>query len=104
MAEHFFASHRIVSQCFPQVVFSNPGLHKCVLNVRYVILKCSHFCPSTRRMGDILFLVWIPSASSSALASVSVLISVHYLLNQLMDFDQTYIETLLERGKGLINY
>ena len=40
-------------------------------------------------MGDILFLVRIPSASALALASASAsasaFISVHYLLNQLMD-------------------
>ena len=43
--------------------------------------------------GDILLLVQIPSAST--------FISVHYPLNQLIDFDQTYIDTLLGEGEDL---
>ena len=35
-------------------------------------------------------------------ASASAFISVHYLLNQAMDFDQTCIGTLLRELKGLI--
>ena len=34
-----------------------------------------------------------------ALASASAFISVHYLLNQFMDFDQTCIDTLLGKGE-----
>ena len=48
---------------------------------------------STRRVGDILFLVRI------ALAYASAFISVHFLLNQLLDFNQTCIVTLLGGGK-----
>ena len=47
-------------------------------------------------MGDILFL--------ARMASVSAFISVHYLLNQLMDFDQTCIDTLLGKGEELIRF
>ena len=32
------------------------------------------------------------------------MVSVRYLLNQWMDFDQTYIDTLLEGGKELIKF
>ena len=32
------------------------------------------------------------------------LVSVHYLLNQLMDFDQTGIDTLLGGGEELISF
>ena len=42
------------------------------------------------------FLVWIPMASALAPA----FFSVHYLLNQLMDFDQTCIDTLFGEGKS----
>ena len=46
-------------------------------------------------MGDILVLVWTPStsalASASAYLSAFLFISVHYLLNQLMDFDQKIV-------------
>ena len=52
--------------------------------------------------GEILFLVWIPSVSASALALVPLFISIHYLLNQLMYFKQTCIDTLLGKGKKLI--
>ena len=48
--------------------------------------------PPTRGMGDILFMVRIPSS----------FVSVHYLLNQLMDFDQTCIVTLMGGGEELI--
>ena len=34
--------------------------------------------------------------------NVRFFVSVHYLLNQLMDFDQTCIETLLGGGEELI--
>ena len=43
--------------------------------------------PQTEGRGDILFLVRILSESAC--------LSVHYLLNQLMDFDQISIDTLL---------
>ena len=36
--------------------------------------------------------------------SVSAFISVHYLLNQSMDFDQTCIVTLLGDGEELIRF
>ena len=52
--------------------------------------------PQPGRWGDILFLLRIPSASA--------FISVHYLLNQLMDFDQTCIDTLLGGGEELIRF
>ena len=38
------------------------------------------------------------------LALASAFISVHYLLNQLMDFDQTCIDTLLGGGEELIRF
>ena len=44
------------------------------------------------------FLVLIPSASASTF------ISMHYLLNQLRDFDQTCIDTLLGGGEELIRF
>ena len=46
----------------------------------------------------ILFLVWILSVSASAF------ISMRYLLNQLMDLDQTCIDTLLGRREELNNF
>ena len=39
-----------------------------------------------------------------ALASASAFISVHYLLNKWMDFDQTCIDTLLGGGEELIRF
>ena len=32
------------------------------------------------------------------------MVSVHYLLNQLIDFDQTCIDTLLGEGEELIDF
>ena len=37
-----------------------------------------YYVPSTWRVGDILFLVWIPSASASTLASALALCSVFH--------------------------
>ena len=37
-------------------------------------------------------------------APASAFISLHYLLNQLIDFDQTGIDTLLEGGEELIRF
>ena len=50
--------------------------------------------PQLGGWGDILSLVRIPSATVFA----SAFISVHYLLNQLMEFDQTCIDTWLGGG------
>ena len=64
--------------------------------------------------GEHFFLVRIPSASvegsASGSASVKLLfcemsknrVSVHYLLNQLMDFNQTCTDTLIGREKEVI--
>ena len=55
--------------------------------------------------GDILFLVRIPSVLASALALVRhSLLSAHYLLNEWMDFGQTYTNLSLGRGKMLIRF
>ena len=35
---------------------------------------------------------------------VRFFVSVHYLLNQLMDFDQTFIDTLLGGGEEFIEF
>ena len=48
--------------------------------------------------GDIFFLVLITSASAFLCASV------HYFLNQLVDLDQTWIDTLLGGGKKLVRF
>ena len=36
--------------------------------------------------------------------SVNFFVSVHHLLNQSMDFDQTYIYTLLGEGKSWLDF
>ena len=50
--------------------------------------------PKPKGWGDILFLVQIVPAST--------FISMHYLLSQSMDFDQTFIVTLLGGVEELI--
>ena len=57
------------------------------------------FCPPNRREGDILVLVWILS-----LSILSSFISVCYLWNEWMDFDQTCIDALLAEQKELIRF
>ena len=47
-------------------------------------------------VGDILLLVQIPLALAFT--------SVHYCLSQLIDFDQTDIDTLLRGGEELIRF
>ena len=66
------------------------------------------------KVGDILFLVLIPSAYASAYAYASACVRMRtrphsffptgYLLNQWMDFDQTCIDTWLGGGKELIRF
>ena len=59
--------------------------------------------PQPKGGGDILFLVRIPSAWASESAS-ALLLSVRYLLNRWMDFDQTYTDTLLGGRNELIRF
>ena len=54
------------------------------------------------KVGDILFLVRIPSAFASA--SAYSFFPTRYLLNQWMDFNQTCIDTWLGWGKELIRF
>ena len=55
--------------------------------------KSLYLCPQ----GNILFLVQIPSVSAFFL-------HLHYLLNQLIDFDQTCKDTVLGGGEKLIKF
>ena len=65
-----------------------------------LIFKANYLLPEKKNMnsyvGDILLLVQIPLALAFT--------SVHYCLNQLIDFDQTGIETLLRGGEELIRF
>ena len=58
-----------------------------------LIFKANYLLPEKKNMnsyvGDILLLVQIPLTFTS----------VHYCLNQLIDFDQTGIDTLLRGGR-----
>ena len=80
-------------------------LNVCILarffsDVDYVlpIRRVGTYEPPTRKVGDILFLVQIMSTSASAF------VSVHYLLSQSADFDQTSIDTFLGEGKEMIRF
>ena len=65
-----------------------------------LIFKANYLLPEKKNMnsyvGDILLLVQIPLALAFT--------SVHYCLNQLNDFDQTGIDTLLRGGEELIRF
>ena len=65
-----------------------------------LILKANYLLPEKKNMnsyvGDILLLVQIPLALAFT--------AVHYFLNQLIDFDQTGIDTLLRGGEELIKF
>ena len=65
-----------------------------------LISKANYLLPEKKNMnsyvGDILLLVKIPFALAFT--------SVHYCLNQLIDFDQTGIDTLLKGGEELIRF
>ena len=65
-----------------------------------LIFKANYLLPEKKNVnsyvGDILLLVQI----SLALAFTSV----HYFLNQLIDFDQTGIDALLRGGEELIRF
>ena len=65
-----------------------------------LIFKANYLLSEKKNMnsyvGDILLLVQIPLALA--------FISIHYSLNQLIDFDQTGIDTLLRGGEELIRF
>ena len=65
-----------------------------------LIFKANNLLPEKKNMnsyvGDILLLVQIPLALAFT--------SVQYCLNQLIDFDQTGIDTLLRGGEELIRF
>ena len=65
-----------------------------------LIFKAHYLLPEKKNMnsyvGDILLLVQFPLALAFA--------SVHYCLNQLIDFDRTGIDTLLREGEELIRF
>ena len=65
-----------------------------------LIFKANYLLPEKKNInsyvGDILLLVQIPLALAFN--------SVHYCLNQLIDFDQTGIDTLLRGGEELIRF
>ena len=65
-----------------------------------LIFKANYLLPEKKNMnsyvGDMLLLVQIPLALA--------FISVHYCLNQLTDFDQTGIDTLLRGGEELVRF
>ena len=65
-----------------------------------LIFKANYLLPEKKNMnsyvGDILPLVQIPLALAFD--------PVHYCLNQLIDFDQTGIDTLLRGGEKLIRF
>ena len=65
-----------------------------------LIFKANYLLPEKKNMnsyvGDILLLVQIPLALAFT--------SVYYCLNQLIDFDQTGIDTLLRGGEELIRF
>ena len=64
------------------------------------IFKANYPLPEKKNMnsyvGDILLLVQIPLPLAFT--------SVHYCLNQLIDFNQTGIDTLLREGEELIRF
>ena len=65
-----------------------------------LIFKANYLLPEKNNMnsyvGDISLLVQIPLALAFT--------SVHYCLNQLIDFDLTGIDTLLRGGEELIRF
>ena len=65
-----------------------------------LIFKANYLLPEKKKMnnyvGDILLLVQIPLALAFT--------SVHYCLNQLIDFDQTGKDTLLRGGEEFIKF
>ena len=65
-----------------------------------LIFKARYLLPEKKNMnryvGDILLLVQFPLALAFT--------SVRYCLNQLIDFDQTGIDTLLRGGEELIRF
>ena len=79
---------------------SNQMIIPSAFSQERLIFKANYLLPEKKNMnsyvGDILLLVQIPLALAFT--------SVHYCLNQLTDFDQTGIDTLLRGGEELIRF
>ena len=79
---------------------SNQMIIPSAISQERLIFKANYLLPEKKNMnsyvGDILLLVQIPLALA--------FISVHYCLNQLTDFDQTGIDTLLRGGEELVRF
>ena len=79
---------------------SNQMIIPSAISQERLIFKANYLLPEKKNMnsyvGDILLLVQIPLALAFT--------SVHYCLNQLIDFDQTGIDTLLRGGEELIRF
>ena len=98
--------NKVSNICWNHSIFN--FMHK----IQFLIGKSSYaryssMPPSTLPIpegGGILLLVRIPSASALALASAPAFISVHCILDQLMNFDQTCIDTLFGGREELIRF
>ena len=55
-------------------------------------------------MGDCIIIIVFGADPIGIGVGLHFFISIHYLLNQLMDFDQTCIYTLVGGGKELIRF
>ena len=79
---------------------SNQIIIPSAISQERLIFKANYLLPEKKNMnsyvGDILLLVQIPLALAFN--------SVHYFLNQLIDFDQTGIDTMLRGGKEFIRF
>ena len=71
----------------------------CILNSNVCI-----YVPQPKGMGDILLLVRIPSASSSALVSALLIVCTLSPEPEWVDFDQTCTDTLLGGKKEVIRF
>ena len=61
--------------------------------------KNLYLCPPTRKVGEYMYIVF-----GADPVGVRFFFSVHYLLNQSIDFDQTCKDTLLRGGEELIKF
>ena len=79
---------------------SNQMIIPSAISQERLISKANYILPEKKSMnsyaGDILLLVQIPLALAFT--------SVHYCLNELIDFDQTGINTLLRGGDELFRF
>ena len=84
------------ASCKTEVIYVS-SFKKIVVPNQFLLIKCPP--PPTRRVGR-----YIVFGADPVSIGVRCFVSVHYLLDKLMDCDHTCIDTLFGEGKEVIRF